>query len=290
MSTGNTWGLRRLASAGGILFNTGISGRTRRAGRVPKVETSAPNFPCHHQDMKSFLINSARTSQIPVVSQPVMPDLGPPFHSIPGLANFRDLGNCPVNSHPGRVIKPGLIYRSAEPSRITDEGISALQALNITHVYDLRSNVEIKRHATAIREWPQSQRVFVPIFQDEDYSPEAIAIRYQNYSSEGSEGFVEAYRTILEAGSGPFATILSHLASPEASPFLVHCTAGKDRTGVICAVILSLCGVDDHTIAHEYSLTEAGLAEVKQEICEHLMKNPALKDNHQGAQRMIGAR
>lgn len=91
----------------------------------------------------------------------------------------------------------------------------------------------------------------------------------------------------------PFATILTRLAAPPPegpSPVLIHCTAGKDRTGVICALILSLCGVEDKVIAHEYSLTELGLRVRKQELVAHLLKNEALKGDPEAAERMVGAR
>lgn len=70
----------------------------------------------------------------------------------------------------------------------------------------------------------------------------------------------------------------------------MHCTAGKDRTGVICALILSLCGVEDEAVAHEYSLTELGLQERKEEFIKELVKVDALRDNREGAERMVSAR
>jgi protein tyrosine/serine phosphatase len=88
-----------------------------------------------------------------------------------------------------------------------------------------------------------------------------------------------------------YRTILLHLANEPEKPLIVHCTAGKDRTGVICALVLSLCGVDDEVVAHEYALTEVGLStEWKEAVIEHLMDNPALKGNMEGAWNMISAK
>lgn len=66
------------------------------------------------------------------------------------------------------------------------------QQLGIKLVYDLRSAVEIVRglgsvHGFPLREWEGSERRFVPVFLDQDYSPEALAIRYKNYASETDE-------------------------------------------------------------------------------------------------------
>jgi len=111
-----------------------------------------------------------------------------------------------------------------------------------------------------------------------------------------------AYSSILASAAdtshpyAPFTTILNHLAGPDPPPMLIHCTAGKDRTGVICALILSLCGVDDDTVAQEYELTQLGLAARKDEFVAHLlnvaevMDIEALKDNPAAAERMVGAR
>lgn len=119
---------------------------------------------------------------------------------------------------------------------------------------------------------------------------------------QAQQGFVKAYSSILTSAAdpnhpyAPFATILNHLASPDPSPMLIHCTAGKDRTGIICALILSLCGVDDETVAQEYELTQLGLAARKDEFVAHLLKVAetlniaSIKGNPDAAERMFGAR
>lgn len=94
---------------------------------------------------------------------------------------------------------------------------------------------------------------------------------------------------VLKHAPDAYRPIFLHLAH-EQSPMLIHCTAGKDRTGVFVALVLSLCGVDDETIAYEYSLTELGLAKMKPVILEHLMANPAFGGDEKGALNMISAR
>ena len=91
----------------------------------------------------------------------------------------------------------------------------------------------------------------------------------------------------------PYHQILQHLANDVSPPLpiLIHCTAGKDRTGVICALILSLCGVEDEVIAHEYSLTNLGFkprrAATIREIVAH---SETFRDNPAGARQMVLAR
>jgi hypothetical protein len=105
------------------------------------------------------------------------------------------------------------------------------------------------------------------------------------------QGFVHAYTDILNNAPPSYRKILLHLAYDPSKPLIVHCTAGKDRTGVICALVLSLCGVDDEVVAHEYSLTDVGLTmEWKTAVIEYLMRNPALEGNRAGALNMISAK
>lgn len=74
------------------------------------------------------------------------------------------------------------------------------------------------------------------------------------------------------------------------TPVLAHCTAGKDRTGVLCALVLSLCGVPDDAVAHEYSLTGLGLGERRAEFVAHLTRSGPLRGDRAAAERMVGSR
>ncbi|CZR62857.1 related to protein-tyrosine phosphatase [Phialocephala subalpina] len=219
----------------------------------------------------------------------------PPFIEVAGIPNFRDVGGYKVASPENHSIRREVIYRCGEPSQVTKDGVDTMKRLGITHIYDLRSIPEIERNKAAGRggivEWEGCERVFVPVFKDQDYSPEALATRLQDYADGGPEGFTRAYTDILNNAPPSYKTILMHLANEPEKPLIVHCTAGKDRTGVICALVLSLCGVDDEVVAHEYSLTEVGLTtEWKEAVLEHLSHNPALKGNPEGAKNLISAK
>ncbi|KAI9046900.1 hypothetical protein LZ554_008978 [Drepanopeziza brunnea f. sp. 'monogermtubi'] len=217
----------------------------------------------------------------------------PPFITVSGIPNFRDVGGYPISSPADHSIRREVIYRCAEPSKVTEAGISTIRKLGITHIYDLRSNNEIERNRVAgiggIVEWEGCERVFVPVFEDQDYSPEALAERFRDYASGSAEGFTRAYGEILNGGPKSYRTILLHLAYEPEKPLIVHCTAGKDRTGVICALVLSLCGVDDEVVAHEYALTDLGLPkEWKDGAIAHLIGNTAL--NVEGAKNLISSK
>ena len=131
----------------------------------------------------------------------------------------------------------------------------------------------------------------MPVFAEQDYGPEQVALRYKEYTRSGSSaGFVKAYHDILVAGASAYGTIFRHLAAAKPSPCLVHCTAGKDRTGVLVALLFLLAGAPADEIAKEYSLTDLGLAKLKPLFTERLMKNPAIGGNAEGVQNMISSK
>lgn len=119
----------------------------------------------------------------------------PPWVKISGIENFRDLGGYAISSSPStQSIRRNVIYRCGEPSRVTEDGISTLRSLAVTHVYDLRSKNEIENNKTAGLggnvDWEKTlgcKGIFAPVFLEKDYSPENLAIRFKDYASEGTE-------------------------------------------------------------------------------------------------------
>jgi hypothetical protein len=121
-------------------------------------------------------------------------------------------------------------------------------------------------------------RTWVPVFTEKDYSPEGLASRYIKYMDEDVKGFVSAYHDILANGGGAYAQILRYLIDSPGKGVLVHCTAGKDRTGIFFGILFDYLGVEREKIAAEYHLTERGLGDVREEVVARLLLSPAFRN------------
>lgn len=79
---------------------------------------------------------------------------------------------------------------------------------------------------------------------------------------DGEKGFAKGYMVILESGKrligNVFRYMIKELSIHQRNSIIIHCTAGKDRTGIFIMILLGLCGVDDEIIAREYELTNLG--------------------------------
>ncbi|ORY17250.1 tyrosine phosphatase family-domain-containing protein [Clohesyomyces aquaticus] len=254
----------------------------------------------------------------PFTTPSPVPLPSPPFHSIPNLSNLRDCALLPPSGLPitsTTKVRPGILFRSAEVSRLTAQDWDAVKRVGVGRVFDLRSAPEVEKAWNAVAEeggkeeggdggkemnrmmervMGDVKREWVPVFEESDYSPERLAERYLKYMGEGTDGFVQAYHDILLHAGSSFRTILLYLSNippPSSSPSsssslssaspphgaLIHCTAGKDRTGIFIAILLSYLGVSPTLIATEYNLTETGLAHVRDAIVERLMQSPGFK-------------
>lgn len=228
----------------------------------------------------------------------------PPFVQIEGVVNFRDLGGYAVRSptsKPSGIIRPKYLYRSAQLTNITEAGTKALTVdNNIKHIYDLRSDPEIAqvkaRFPDAPLEVPSTTLHRVPVYKDEDNSPIALAKKHALYAADDvpfvlesssdlnnsissstmsySPGYVQAYLDIAlnAARTSSYRRIIDHILTYPSEPLVVHCTVGKDRTGVFFALLLSLCGVENEDIAYEYALTEIGMGKWRDYLIKRVME------------------
>lgn len=117
----------------------------------------------------------------------------PPFVHLHGIPNFRDLGGWPISGKPGKSVRRNFIFRCGEPTRATEEDIKKIQSLGITHVFDLRSNPEIKKLQVTgvsngvVTSWPGIERVYSPVFPEQEYDPVSLAKRHAEYLTDKPE-------------------------------------------------------------------------------------------------------
>jgi protein-tyrosine phosphatase len=166
--------------------------------------------------------------------------------------NFRDLGG--YETADGPRLRWNTLYRSDTLHRFTAADTETFRSLGLRTVVDLRSQTEIDDYgriciADGNFVWhnvPMLDNVKLAPAQRTDPTPPELP----------PPG--EGYYLILKQFSASIAKIFSILAGDDALPAVYHCTAGKDRTGIVSALILESVGVADETIAADYLLTEAG--------------------------------
>ena len=129
-----------------------------------------------------------------VPPQPADPPLplhpsSPPFHVVPGLSNFRDIGGWPIDTPigaPPRRVRKGILFRGSDTNRITSEGEEKLRQLGIKTDFDLRSKQQIERTG-GYKELYGIDRRWTPVFAEEEYTEEAAQKRYELYAAEGTD-------------------------------------------------------------------------------------------------------
>jgi len=163
---------------------------------------------------------------------------------LPNLFNLRDLGGYPGAD--GRLVRWRRLFRADGLQRIADEDVHGLAALGIRTVVDLRrpDEVEIKRlqadgivyhhHSVQPEDWD------ISTYDDELGSARFLADRYLDMTSRRADAVGD---------------VLTLIATSSNAPLAFHCAAGKDRTGVVAALTLSLLGVSDSDVTADYALS-----------------------------------
>lgn len=169
--------------------------------------------------------------------------------SLPATFNFRDVGGYP--GHDGRTVRRGRLYRSDSLHRLNENDRDAFAAIGIRTVIDLRRPHEVERDGR------------VPSYQGLTYRnihPEHAEWGEQPYREGDSLAryLADRYAALAQTGTGGLAEAIGLIADSANAPVVVHCVAGKDRTGIVCALTLAVLGVDDTDIVADYALsTEA---------------------------------
>jgi hypothetical protein len=231
----------------------------------------------------------------------------PPFVDVDGVPNFRDLGgySClpPFRSPSDQKfsIGQGYAYRCSELSQITPHGDEFLtDALRIRTLYDFRS----EREAANPRGQPKGVTcISAPVFRQDDVTL-TMQVQQLQWSTAPdaknagfSQGYVDWYRQIAIYGAKhAFRLVFQHIRDKPDEPFVFHCTAGKDRTGVFSALLLKLCGVDDGTVSWEYALTVPGMGSWEEMVEQEMVGDSMMPIRSHGgmtreeARRVCGSR
>ncbi|GAA5148878.1 tyrosine-protein phosphatase [Microbacterium pseudoresistens] len=155
---------------------------------------------------------------------------------LPGAVNLRDVGGIPVGD--GRI-RSGVLFRSGQLAGLTIEGGTMLRA-RVRRIVDLRDDVEVRHQPSALQGVAITR---VPLFLGS-----VASFFTDDVSLEGM------YRGLIEQSAHRLVEVVRVIAAGE--PTLVHCTAGKDRTGVSIALALSAVGADRDAVVADYALTE----------------------------------
>ena len=170
--------------------------------------------------------------------------------------NFRDLGG--YKTARGRLVRRGLLYRSGALGEFTPEELNLLSARRIHTVLDLRSEMEAA--AFPDPSLPGADYIRISAMVDEkgediNYSPSALfKMAMQQKGRDKVEAVARLCYEIIPFGNPAYRKMFE-LMLEGSVPMVIHCTAGKDRTGVAAMLILLALGADEDTIVQDYMLT-----------------------------------
>jgi protein-tyrosine phosphatase len=166
-----------------------------------------------------------------------------------GASNFRDLGGYRTSD--GRMVRWRRMFRSNHLGHLTGADIETVRALGLKNAFDFRGVEERAAAACGLREVAVHSLPIEP----------TVVAALRAHLAAGSlspavarEIMRESYRNYVHHNTHSFRTMFAHLLRDHA-PLVIHCTAGKDRTGFACALVLHALGVPDEAITEDYLLT-----------------------------------
>ena len=170
--------------------------------------------------------------------------------NLAGASNFRDLGGYPAKG--GRYTRWRLLFRSNHLGALTADDIELLSALGVKSAFDLRGAEErlptLCRHeGIAVHSLPIEPVMMAAL-------RERLAAGKPLTAEVTAELMRESYRNYVRHNTASYKTLFAHLLD-DTAPLVIHCTAGKDRTGFAAALILKSLGVSDDLIVEDYLLT-----------------------------------
>lgn len=164
---------------------------------------------------------------------------------VPGTYNFRDVGGYRVE---GGETRAGKLFRADALGRLGEAGKERLRELGVRVVIDLRDDFEVDALPDDL-DGLDVEVLRLPVFEGSGASQATIGAT-----------LVDLYEKIVLQHRDVVVRALREIADTGDEPVVVHCTAGKDRTGVVVALALLAVGVDRETVLDDYAATQANLA------------------------------
>jgi len=185
--------------------------------------------------------------------------------SIDGLVNIRDIGGLVAKD--GRTIRSGRVFRSDNPKALTEVGrVQFREIVNPATVIDLRMSLEFTREGYELDE--HVTIVNCPMTPQSGVNQEQI-------DAGMCDNLIDDYMAQIDVNGQYVAQALSLIAEGVNQPVVIHCTAGKDRTGIVAAMLLDILGVPHEAIVADYHLTTKNMAPV----LERIRNAPVFKEN-----------
>jgi protein-tyrosine phosphatase len=166
-----------------------------------------------------------------------------------GGVNFRDLGS--YRTADGRAVRWGRVYRAGSLAELTDDDVAYVARLGLRLSCDLRSPDEAERRPDRLP--PGTAGLHRPIAAEVGRLRRIITLFRLRHRIQ--ELLQDAYTIMLDQNGAIFADVIRLAADPANLPLVVHCTAGKDRTGLAAALLLLALGVPEETVIADYTLS-----------------------------------
>lgn len=175
----------------------------------------------------------------------------PPAVPFENLSNFRDLGGYPMRN--------GILFRSGDLSRTTPQDVAQLESLGIKLICDLRVPAECRKRPPRSPWRLPVQTVNISLHSDathRELKRKMIGWLFRRPATEACPEFIrDYYHHLAVQRNSHIGEVVTLLAKENSLPALIHCTAGKDRTGVIVAILQMLAGVPYERVIADYLQT-----------------------------------
>jgi protein-tyrosine phosphatase len=181
-----------------------------------------------------------------------------------GAVNVRDLGGLPTID--GHTTRPGVLLRSDNLQDLTPGDIALLDELGVRTVLDLRTAAEVEMIGPGPLRATEVRHLELDLIPHGFDGREDLVERAIPDETAGEHAMDHFYLDYVQHAPAEVATALRTIADPGSGAVLVHCAAGKDRTGVICALALSLVGVRRDAVVADYVRTDERIAAVRDRL------------------------